>query len=141
VEINDNELHLARQMLGILSGAYVLEHSAKIINGSSMNQSPEKELVSEQELALILKRPDMADAFIKLISQIRNNGGEVPLPVVQWVLGMNRQRVLNRKIGSSQLSRRLFYSFAGEALSGVWNKEPHACADALQLLKAMVFGR
>lgn len=55
-------------------------------------------IVSEADINEALASGDRMDAFIRLLSLLESRGFEVPLSTVHWVLAMNRQVELGKKI-------------------------------------------
>jgi hypothetical protein len=58
-----------------------------------------EKVITSEMLEPILAREDRMDCFIHLLSLLSNNGAEVPISSVHWVLGLNRQMALAEKIG------------------------------------------
>jgi hypothetical protein len=55
--------------------------------------------VAPNDVAAILSRPEAMDRFVRTLDLVSQSGGEVPLPVVHWIIGIHRQRVLGEEIG------------------------------------------
>lgn len=114
VQINDQEFGVAQLILRILSGSIGIDSIIGKLNNSILNPNPNKAFYTKSELEPLLKSKDKNDAFIRLIALTANKGSRVPLPVVQWVLGMNRQLALSMRI-DSHLKRKLWVIFAKES--------------------------
>ncbi len=48
----------------------------------------------------MLSSPDPMDVFFKMLGTMTQHGAKIPIPVVHWVLGMNRQRALGEKLNA-----------------------------------------
>jgi hypothetical protein len=55
--------------------------------------------MSKEKLSELLAKPDVMDRFVHLIAIHAQAGIELPLSTVHWIFGMNRLRVLGKKIG------------------------------------------
>lgn len=96
VQISNQERDYGIDLLGVLSGqAFSAAESAAILSKRG------GVVVSEADLAGIIDRKEPMDRFVRTLAMMTEKGAEVPLPVVHWVLGVHRQRVLGEQIGQS----------------------------------------
>ncbi|MEW6278123.1 MAG: hypothetical protein AB1758_05840 [Candidatus Eremiobacterota bacterium] len=93
VPISNDERRYAADLLGIVGRAHTPASAARILNGRLGTD------LTPAELAPILAGKDAMDTFVRLVGFLAGRGKKVPLPVVHWVLGINRQRALGERIG------------------------------------------
>jgi hypothetical protein len=113
IEINRKEFDLAKTILRLFSGTADEQNAIYELNTSILNPASRQnvQLVTKLEIAEIMKSGDIGDAFIKFVALVERKGGDMPLPIVQWILGMNRQLALGKKIGLNN-EARLLLSFS-----------------------------
>jgi len=140
VAISSEEYEIAKTLLRVLSGTMDPKNGLRFINESRLNPKPGTPFMTEAELKGIIEGREMADAFIQLVGKVRQKGGRVPLPVVQWVLGMNRQVALRKKLGIP-LDRRLGLKFALDTAGDLFKGKPGCLRDARTLLRKMLDAR
>ncbi len=121
VEINEEEFELGRSILRILSKSLSIQSVVERLNASMLNPQKGSKFFVADELSEILQIQDKNDAFVRLIALVNNKGGSIPLPTVQWVLGINRQVALGRRINSG-FDRRLWTDFVSETWSEFRNE-------------------
>jgi len=92
VPIGAGDREYAIDLLTIVGQGYKPEEAAKLLQQRTGAQ------VDGKELAKILSSPDQMDVFTKMLGTMTQHGAKIPLPVVHWVLGMNRQRALGEKL-------------------------------------------
>ena len=92
VTINNKEREYAMDLLAIIGKGYQPEQAAQILKQRTGVRLPQETLDN------ILASPDSMDVFTKLLGSMAQEGAKIPLPVVHWVLGMNRQRALGEKL-------------------------------------------
>jgi hypothetical protein len=92
--ITNQEREHAIDLLRVVSRTFVSDdRAAELLNHAFAHTQP----VTALELEPLLARPDRMDRFIRLLSLPYERGHDVPLSVVHWVLGVNRQLVLAEK--------------------------------------------
>jgi hypothetical protein len=101
-------------ILRVLSATIDVDNAVRDLNASTLNPTPGRAFYTREELAPLMANQDKNDAFIRLISLTSRKGSKVPLPTVQWVLGMNRQLALSKRI-DTHLERKLWFIFAKES--------------------------
>lgn len=92
VAITGKDREYAIDLLTIIGKGYQPEQASQLLQKRTGAQ------VDEAELAKILASPDQMDVFTKMLGTMTQHGAKIPLPVVHWVLGMNRQRSLGEKL-------------------------------------------
>ncbi len=92
VPIGASDREYAIDLLTIIGQGYKPEEAARLLQKRTGAQ------VDGQELAKILSSTDQMDVFTKMLGTMTQHGAKIPLPVVHWVLGMNRQRALGEKL-------------------------------------------
>ncbi|MEO0335139.1 MAG: hypothetical protein AAF202_02015, partial [Pseudomonadota bacterium] len=114
IEISVEDYELAKWILKILSNTVPVDVALNWLNDSTLNPEGQEDFYLKEELSVLMESEDKSDAFIRFISLTKSKGSDVPLPTVQWVLGMNRQVAVGNLIGSNT-RRRLWSSGAAEA--------------------------
>ncbi|MFA5503934.1 MAG: hypothetical protein WC423_00810 [Vulcanimicrobiota bacterium] len=120
VPIDNEERAAALDLLTIIGKADSPKAAARRLNKRYFNK---EKVMTPQELVPILERKDRMDCFIHLLSAISQNGAEVPLSSVHWVLGLNRQMALTEKIGKpiAKQVRNMVIAHKLKAPLGVYN--------------------
>lgn len=98
VNIDNDQREYGADLLTILGGAYSPEKAAELLRKHSGVD------ISTEKLEEIFKSKERMDKFTKLLGNLAGLGGKVPIPVVHWVLGMNRQIALGEKTGDSMMN-------------------------------------
>ena len=98
VNIDNEQREYGADLLTILGGAYSPEKAAELLRKHSGVD------ISTERLEEIFKSKERMDKFTKLLGTLAGLGGKVPIPVVHWVLGMNRQIALGEKTGDSMMN-------------------------------------
>ncbi|PWU20416.1 MAG: hypothetical protein C5B49_04350 [Bdellovibrio sp.] len=136
VRISKEEYQIGKTLVRTLSDTMDVNNAVRMLNASSINPNPKVPLFTVDEVKVIQKIPDPIEGFFKFLSLASSKGGEVPVPTVQWVLGINRQRVLGEKIGQP-IEARLAKTFAWDSVKGMALR-PGGCAkDLIALLKRL----
>jgi len=94
VPLTDSERQLGLMFLRAaskLDSPIVVRDWIQLALGTSLNV---------EELKGILSSPDRMGRFVKLVAKIRARGGRVPIGSVHWVMAVNRQLALSKKIGT-----------------------------------------
>ncbi len=104
VEISNAERNQAIEVLRVISKSESAESAQKILNQLSKEISGKEAFTLDEVKKLLNSSSDRMDLFVKLISHMRLKESELPLPVVHWVLGVNRQIELGKKIGVDNLA-------------------------------------
>lgn len=60
-----------------------------------------RDVMTAEDMKDILQRKERMDCFIHLLSLISRKGADVPISSVHWVLGLNRQLALGKKLNQS----------------------------------------
>lgn len=98
VNIDNAGREYGADLLTIVGGAHNPERAAELLKEhAGVALEPEV-------LERILDSKDRMDTFTKLLGTLAGRGGKVPIPVVHWVLGMNRQIALAEKTGDSLMN-------------------------------------
>jgi ABC1 atypical kinase-like domain/Peptidase family M48 len=137
VPIDNQQREYGLDLLSTLSGKLSPQKAADLIN----ERAPEAK-VSAEELADILAREDSMDAFIRLLGLMETKGNRIPLPVVHWVMAVNRQKALGEKIEkplTPMLRNLLLTRQAGGSLK-LYNMARLGRRTALNLAGSMVGG-
>lgn len=82
----------AVDVLSVVGKAYKPEDAARLL------QERTGVRVDLEDLKKVLASPKDMDVFTRLLGTVAGQGGKIPIPVVHWILGMNRQRALGEKI-------------------------------------------
>ena len=102
VPIDNEQRETALDLLTVIGQADSPKKAAKRLNARFFEG---KEVMLAEDLAPLLKRKDRMDRFIHLLSLVSQKGADVPISAVHWVLGLNRQLALGRKLGQSVQSQ------------------------------------
>lgn len=92
--IDNEQREFAMDLLAVVGKGYRPQEAAKILKERT------GATISAETLKTILASPDRMDVFTKLLGTVSEAGSDIPLPVVHWVLGMNRQVALGEKLGT-----------------------------------------
>lgn len=98
LDISNKQREYAMDFLMVMGGAYGARGAANRLNKHAFPDGKGK-LLTQDEMAEILSHEDKMDRFIHLLSLLNTKGHHVPLPVVHWILGANRQVALGKKVG------------------------------------------
>lgn len=84
-------------------GLRILRAAAKFDSHKAVRDWVQKSFgtsLSEAEVREMLESSDRMGRFVKLVAKIRARGGKVPIAAVHWVMAVNRQLELSKKIGT-----------------------------------------
>jgi hypothetical protein len=98
VPIDAKQRSLGVDVLAFIAGLISPESYQKKLAGH-MNTLSGRNTISKEKLSQLLVKPDAMDRFVHLIALHSQAGIELPLATVHWIFGMNRLRVLGKKIG------------------------------------------
>lgn len=102
VPIDNEQREMALDLLTVIGKADSARAAAKRLNKRFFGG---ESVMTADELRPLLKRPDRMDRFIHLLSMVSQKGAEVPISAVHWVLGLNRQLALGKKLNQSVQSQ------------------------------------
>ncbi|MBS2040797.1 hypothetical protein JST97_37770 [bacterium] len=98
VPIDNSQREAALDLLTVIGKADSAKAAAKRLNKRFFEG---REVMQPDDLRDILSRKERMDCFIHLLSLVSRKGAEVPISSVHWVLGLNRQLALGKKLGQS----------------------------------------
>ena len=81
--------------------------------------------ILKENLNELLVKPDAMDRFVHLIAIHSQAGVELPLSTVHWIFGMNRLRVLGKKIGlqpDTTIGAMVYGKLVKDAVKTRWDK-------------------
>ena len=98
VPIDNVHREAALDLLTIIGKADGAKAAAKRLNKRYFEG---RDVMKPEDMKDILSRKERMDCFIHLLSLISRKGADVPISSVHWVLGLNRQLALGKKLGQS----------------------------------------
>ncbi|MBN9419750.1 hypothetical protein ABS71_08690 [bacterium SCN 62-11] len=98
VPIDNVDRDAALDLLTIIGKADSAKAAAKRLNKLYFEG---QDVMSPEDMKDILHRTERMDCFIHLLSLISRKGAHVPISTVHWVLGLNRQLALGKKLDQS----------------------------------------
>lgn len=98
VPIDNSQREAALDLLTVIGKADSAKSAAKRLNKRFFEG---RDVMQPDDLRDILGRKERMDCFIHLLSLVSNKGADVPIAAVHWVLGLNRQLALGKKLGQS----------------------------------------
>ncbi len=98
VPIDGVDREAALDLLTIIGKADGAKAAAKRLNKLYFEG---RDVMSPEDMKDILHRKERMDCFIHLLSLISRKGADVPISTVHWVLGLNRQLALGKKLDQS----------------------------------------
>ncbi|MBT9586715.1 hypothetical protein IV102_25455 [bacterium] len=102
VPIDNEQRKTALDMLTIIGRADSAKSAAKRLNARFFEG---KEVMTADDMRSVLDRKERMDRFIHMLSLVSQKGADVPISSVHWVLGLNRQLALGKKLGQSVQSQ------------------------------------
>lgn len=136
VPIDNTQREYAVDLLTIIGKGYQAEEAVRLLEkrtGARLDQA---------ELEKILASPDQMDVFTKMLGTMAQQGARIPIEVVHWVLGMNRQRSLGEKLDApidGKLRRLAAVRMTGGSLKA-YNALRIARRSPLQALRGGILG-
>lgn len=98
VPIDGVDREAALDLLTIIGKADGAKAAAKRLNKLYFEG---RDVMNPEDMKDILHRKERMDCFIHLLSLISRKGADVPISTVHWVLGLNRQLALGKKLDQS----------------------------------------
>ena len=98
VPIGGEDREAALDLLTIIGKADGAKAAAKRLNKRYFEG---RDVMVAEDMKDILQRKERMDCFIHLLSLISRKGADVPISSVHWVLGLNRQLALGKKLNQS----------------------------------------
>jgi hypothetical protein len=136
VPIDNRQREYAVDLMTIIAKGYSPEDAARLL------QARTGVPIDQAELDKILASPDQMDVFTKLLGTMAQQGAKIPIEVVHWVLGMNRQRSLGEKLDApidGKLRRLGMVRMTGGSLEA-YNAIRIAGRSPLQALRGGILG-
>ena len=129
VPIDNVHRQAALDLLTIIGKADGAKAAAKRLNKRYFEG---RDVMTAEDMKDILHRKERMDCFIHLLSLISRKGADVPISSVHWVLGLNRQLALGKKLNQSVQSqvRNIVLTHKVGLPLGVYNTA-HAVRDKL----------
>ena len=98
VAISNEERSTAFDLLTVFAGADSAKRATKRLNARFFDKS---EVLTTEELTAVIEKPKMMGRFIHLLALLSEKNAEVPISSVHWILGMNRQISLGKRLGTN----------------------------------------
>jgi hypothetical protein len=99
--ITNEQRELGVEVLRTLGDARSVAHLRGLLLsiGRRLDAHWDGSTLTDQDLAQVIARNDRMDRLVYLLGLVEQRGLNIPLPVVHWVLGVNRAIQLGKKVG------------------------------------------
>lgn len=98
VPIDNEQRECALDLLTVIGKGDSAKAAAKRLNKRFFEG---KEVLNAEDFTSLIARKERMDIFIHLLSTLNQKGADVPISAVHWVLGLNRQIALGKKLDQS----------------------------------------
>lgn len=143
VPISNEERELGLDLMTVLGKLHTAKGAAKMLNKRFFPNAKKGEGIQKEDIRKLWKgSKQKMDLFIRLLALISENGAEVPLSTVHWILALNRQYVLGDKLDQS-IKGQVVGLAVGHRLGvslRTFNTAQAALAKAQQIASSVVSG-
>ncbi len=101
VPITNDERETALDLMTVFAKVDSPKAAVKRLNKRFFKDAPAAEKLTVEDLESVLERKKDMGRFIRLLSTLALKGAEVPMSGIHWILALNRQIVLGKRLGSN----------------------------------------